>query len=323
MKAFSLAVILFILAASVLLAGCTTPVTDSKTTEMNVAANPLNASSTTGHGDLKPGSTGARYANLTRFVDNAAAYAKEHGKVATLAAFNDPNGTFVEGDMYIFAYNMNGTTLALPFQQGLLGTYRRGLSDSNGVLFIDRMIELARDHGGSLYYIYPNPAQNQREEFKLSSIRPVDNEWFIGAGIYLPELAAGFNTTERDELVARVKQVRTYAQVQGAKKAIADFNDRNGTFADGSRYIFAYDYNGTTLALPFQPELIGSNRLNFSDTYGVKIIPWEIAAAQRGGGFVYADYLNPDTGVTGLKLCYVAPVDDAWYVGSGIYTGQL
>jgi hypothetical protein len=34
------------------------------------------------------------------------------------------------------------------------------------------------------------------------------------------------------------------------------------------------------------------------------------------------DYLNPDTGSPGLKLCYVAPVDDTWLVGSGIYADR-
>ncbi len=266
--------------------------------------------------------TDARYANLTRFVKGAYAYAKENGKKAALLEFNNPNGTFIDGDLYVFAYTMNGTVIALPYQQGLIGTDRTGITDSNGVAFIDRMIEIARDGGGSIYYIYPNPEDNYREEFKFSSVIPVDNEWFVGAGIYLPELPAGFNSTERDELVVRVKQARGYAHVQGADRAIADFNDRRSVFTNGSRYIFAYGYNGTTLALPFQPEVIGSNRLNFTDSHGVKIIQWEISAARRGGGFVYVDYLNPDTGLPGLKLCYVAPVDDTWLVGSGIYTGR-
>lgn len=266
--------------------------------------------------------TDARYANLTRFVKGAYAYAKEHGKEAALREFNTLNGTFIEGDLYVFAYNMNGTVIALPYQQGLLGTDRTGITDSNGVAFIDRMIEVARDGGGSLYYIYPNPEDNYREEFKYSFVMPVDNEWFVGAGIYLPELPAGFNSTQRDELVEMVKQARGYAHVQGTGKAIADFNDRNGTFADGGRYIFAYGNNGTTLALPFQPELLGSNRWNFTDSHDVKIIQWEISASQRGGGFVYVDYLNPDTGLPGLKLCYVTPVDDTWLVGSGIYADR-
>ncbi|MDO9325570.1 MAG: cache domain-containing protein [Methanoregula sp.] len=263
-----------------------------------------------------------RYTNLSRFVTSAYAYAREHGKEAALREFNNPNGTFIEGELYVFAYDMNGTVIALPYQQGLLGTDRTGIADSNGVTFIDRMIEVARDGGGFVYYIYPNPKDNYREEFKFSSVMPVDKEWFLGAGMYLPELPAGFNSTERDELVERVKQARGYAHAQGADRAIAGFNDPNGVFANGSRYIFAYGNNGTTLALPFQPEVIGSNRMNFTDIQGVKITQWEISAAKRGGGFVYVDYLNPDTGLPGLKLCYVAPVDETWLVGSGIYTDR-
>jgi signal transduction histidine kinase len=323
MKAFPIAVILLILAASVSLAGCTGPKTDKKTAEKQAVAGQHTASIEPGPGDPRAEATGARYANLTRFIERAASYAKEHGKEAALKEFNNPNGTFIEGDLYVFAYGMDGTTLALPYQQGLLGTDRRGISDSNGVEFIDGMIGIARDGGGSLYYIYKNPEDNYREEFKLSHVMPVDSEWFVGSGIYLPGLSAGFNATERDELVERVKEARRYAQVQGADRAIADYNDRNGVFANGSRYIFAYGYNGTTLALPFQPELIGTNRLNFTDPYGVKITAWEIATAKRGGGFVYVDYLNPDTGSAGLKLCYVAPVDDDWLEGSGIYTEGL
>ncbi|WP_321507697.1 cache domain-containing protein [uncultured Methanoregula sp.] len=278
----------------------------------NTPAKPANAGVT----------TDARYANLTRFVAGAAAYAKEHGKEAALREFNNLNGTFIDGDLYIFAYDMNGTALALPYQKGLLGTSRAGISDSNGVAFIDRMTGIAREGGGPLYYIYPNPEDNYREEFKYSMVVPVDNEWFVGSGIYLPGLPAGFNTTERDELVDRVKQARRYAQVQGAGKAIPDFNDRGGVFANGSRYIFAYGYNGTTLAMPFQPDAIGSNRLNFTDPYGVKVAAWEIFAAKQGGGFVYVDYFNPDTGTEGMKLCYVTPVDNEWLVGSGIYTNR-
>jgi signal transduction histidine kinase len=315
MKAFSIAVILFILAASVTLAGCTYPQTTGKTAENKDGIKTYGVPATTAD------ATDARYAHLTRFVQGAAVYAKEHGKEAALREFNNPNGSFIEGDLYVFAYDMNGTTLALPYQQGLLGTDRRGITDSNGVEFLDGIIEIARDGGGSLSYIYPNPENNNQEQFKISSVMPVDNEWFVGSGIYLPGQPAGFNTTERDELIERVKLARRYAQVQGAGKAIVDFNDRNGTFANGSRYIFAYGYNGTTLALPFQPELIGTNRLNFTDTHGVKIIRWEISTAKRGGGFVYVDYLNPDTGTTGQKLCYVAPVDGEWFVGSGIYAG--
>jgi len=261
-----------------------------------------------------------RFTDLARFVDNATAYAREHGREAALREFNSVNGTFINGDLYVFAYDMNGTVIALPYQQGLLGTDRTGITDTNGVKFIDRLKELAKEGGGSVYYTYPNPEHGYREEFKFATVRPVDDQWFVGSGFYLSGLPSGFNGTERENLVARVKAARDYAYKQGAAQAITDFNSIDGDFARGGHYIFAYGYNGTTFALPFQPELVGTNRLDFADTNGIRIIPWEISVAQQGGGFVYVEYLNPDTGATGLKLCYVVPVDDGWFLGSGIYT---
>jgi len=64
-------------------------------------------------------------------------------------------------------------------------------------------------------------------------------------------------------------------------------------------------------------------RIMFTDTWGVKVTTWEIAVAKSGGGFVYVNYLNPDTGKPGMKLCYVEPAGDTWLVGSGIYTDRL
>ncbi|EHQ35527.1 cache domain-containing protein [Methanoplanus limicola] len=281
--------------------------------EGEAAAEPVNI----------PETTDSRYENLKAFVDDAAAYAKEHGKEAALNEFNNVNGSFISKELYIFAYETDGTVIALPYQKELLGTDRAEITDANGVEFIRAAIDTAEKGGGSLYYIYPNPEDNYKEEFKLSYVMPVDDEWFVGAGIYLPEIPAVFNEKEIDELVKRVKSARDYAQANDKEEAIADFNDLNGTFADGANYIFAYEYDGATLALPFQPELIGTNRLEFSDTYGVEIIRWEISAAKRGGGFVYAEYFNPETGDSGLKLCYVTPVNDEWLVGSGIYTKSI
>ena len=267
--------------------------------------------------------TGSRYTNLTAFVGEAAAYAKENGKEAAIKEFNDINGSFINGELYVFAYEADGTVIALPYQKELLGTDRLGITDLNGVLFIKYAADLAESGSGSFYYIYQNPKDSYNEEFKLSYVESVDDEWFVGSGIYLPQLPANFNDTEKDELVKRVKAARDYAQANGKEKAVSDFNDLNQTFADGANYIFAYDYSGNTLALPFQPELIGTNRLDFADTYGVKIIRWEASAAKTGSGFVYVEYLNPDTQTNELKLCYVEPVDDEWFVGSGIYTESL
>jgi len=259
---------------------------------------------------------------LEDFVGGAVIHAVNNGRDAALDEFNNPDGQFVSGDLYIFAYDMNGNVLALPFQKGLIGQNRREVTDTNGVAYIDGLIEMAGTGGGSLYYVYPNPAKNYEEQLKLSYVLPVDGTWFVGSGIYVPGLGTGFDEADKDRLMERVKSARDYAQVHGMDSACEAFNDLSGDFANGGEYIFAYDLEGNTLALPYQPELVGTNRLGFEDRYGVKAVQWEINAAKSGGGFVYVTYTNPDTGEEGLKLCYVAPVDGTWFVGSGIYTAD-
>ena len=265
----------------------------------------------------------AGLSDLDADVQSAAAFAAMEGKEAALSEFNDPAGRFVDGDQYIFAYDMNGTVRALPFQQGLIGQNRLDIRDAHGVAFIRALVGAASRGGGHVYYVYPNPAAGFAEELKVSSVMPVDDEWFIGSGIYLSHVNATFGRQEKDALMQRVHAARDFAQREGMDAALAAFNDLSGQWAPGGSYIFSYAMNGTTLALPHQPELIGTSRLGFLDHYGVAIIDWEIEVARGGGGFVYVVYLNPDTGSDALKLCYVVPVDREWFVGSGVYGAEV
>jgi hypothetical protein len=258
---------------------------------------------------------------MKAFVAEAALYAREHGRTEAISAFNDPDGEFVRDELYIFAYDMNGTVLALPFQQGFIGTNRSEVHDSSGVAYIAGMSRLAAEGGGSICYLYPNPAREYAEELKLGYVLPVDETWFVGSGTYIPAVGTEFDTEVRETLVQRVKAARDYAQEHGKEAACAAFNDLSSDFADGGAYIFAYRTDGMTLALPYQPEYIGENRFDLEDRYGVRVILLETVAAESGGGFVYITYYNPETGLDELKLCYVAPVDEEWFVGSGVYAG--
>lgn len=273
-------------------------------------------------GDITSGHLNASIRNLTSFVQDAAGFARASGQEAACDMFNKLSGPYVDGDRYIFAYSMNSTTLALPYQQGLLGKKRPDLFDVNGFAIMPALIETAQMGGGFMYGVYPNPRYEYQNQLKLYYVEPVNEEWFVGSGIYLPWIDAEFHASDRAALMNRVKQAVSHADQVGKEQALEDFNDLNQSFADGGAYIFAYGYDGTTLALPHQPEIIGTNRMNFTDVYGVPTIHHEIRAAQRGGGFVYVVYDNPDSGNNELKLCYVLPAGDDWFVGSGIYLGR-
>ncbi len=130
------------------------------------------------------------------------------------------------------------------------------------------------------------------------------------------------NYTSNETLVAFVENAATYVRENGKEKALAEFNDPNGSFIQGELYIYAYDFNGTTLAHPVNPEKIGVNRLN--ETEGnVGIFLRKMSDAVRyGDGFGRIAYINPTHDRTlESKLAYGVQIDETWWLGSGIYTG--
>jgi cytochrome c len=126
----------------------------------------------------------------------------------------------------------------------------------------------------------------------------------------------------REELVAFVRRAASYAKTEGKSKALAEFDQKNGSFFEDQFYIYAYDFNGTTIAHPVNPEKIGVNRLNEKDAEGNLFITDLRQAAYNGTGFTTYTYINPvHNNTVEKKLGYVMKVDDSWWLGSGIYIG--
>ena len=273
---------------------------------------------------------GPRYDNTTNiieknrlmsFVDEATNYVKDNGKEKALLEFNNRSGSFVRGELYIFAYDFNGTNLAHPIRPDLVGHDQRNLLDINDVAIARNELALAKRGGGFMYLVFQNPIHENREELKLIYLKKVDDSLWLGSGTYLSNISASFDQGERDELVAYVDEALQFVHENGMEKALEVFNDLKGNFTRDGRYIFAYDYDGRTLALPYQPELIGTNRIDAKDPNGVDFVSQAIDAARMGNGFIY--YTYPDASrnmTTALKLSYVVNVNDTWFLGSGIYT---
>jgi len=252
------------------------------------------------------------------FVDEAQAYVNNNGVQKALDEFNNPSGSFVRGDLYIFAYDFNGTCIAHPINPKLVG--QTGLLDINGVDVVGRELALAKRGSGTMYIVFPNPAHDSKEELKQLYIENVNDSLYIGSGLYLSNISASFDQEVRDELVAYVNEALQFAQENGKEKALEAFNDLEGNFTRNGHYIFAYDYDGQNLALPYQPELIGTNRIDAQDPNGVYFIQQVIDVARMGNGSLYYIYPDPSRNMTDrLKLSYVVDVDGSWLLGSGMY----
>lgn len=130
-------------------------------------------------------SSSSNKTELVSFVESAVAYVQDSGKEKALKEFSNKTGLFVRGDLYIYAYDFNGTCLAHPFNPDWIGKNKLDITDSNGVPSLRNTINAAKEGKGFAYFIFPNPAHDNKNEFKIAYAMKVDDSWFLGSGIYL------------------------------------------------------------------------------------------------------------------------------------------
>ncbi len=65
--------------------------------------------------------------------------------------------------------------------------------DPNGVYVIQEFFDVAKRGDGFVYGIIPDPAQNMTSKLKPIYVVNVNDEWFLGLGIYWPEVEELYN----------------------------------------------------------------------------------------------------------------------------------
>ena len=269
--------------------------------------------------------------DMIPFVDQAVIYAMENGKEKAIAVFNDPEGIFSTGNLYVFAETYDGTALAEPFEHEIVGTNILDITDSFGTPVIRNLGETARFGKGLVSYAYPNPRNNYTVEEKISVVEDVDGTYYVGAGFYAsdgeiyPSVVLNTSGEQPDvtDLVAYVKSAVAYARANGKEKSIAVFNDPRGQFVQGQLVVMAFDYNGTNLASPpYAPEVAQNriNLINYHDPDGVDTIRGMRDLSKQGGGVFYtvARVRVDGKDVYVPKINYAEPVDENWWLFAGI-----
>lgn len=256
-------------------------------------------------------------------VVRAVGYANDAGAETALMEFNNVSGPFTTDGTYIFAFDLNGTTLAMPFYQGQIGVNERNLTDINGVSIGEEKIRVAGNGGGFFYYVYNNPADAGKPSFKVSYVEPAGPGWVAGAGVYLPDVPVRFSEKRRTQLVARVREAVALVKKNGRDASLYAFNNPNGSFSDKDQFIFMFDRNGTLLANPYLPGLIGSNLLSDRERYGSYPVQGFIEHAMGGGGFTYYFFADPAANYTPrLKLGYTELAGEDLIAGAGIFPDE-
>lgn len=117
-------------------------------------------------------------------LDNAVALIQKAGAGPAYQSFNDPQGGFTRGDLYVFAIGIDdGKYRAYGASPQMSGTDARELHDAAGKPLVQEMIALAKEKGsGTVDYVWRNPATNAVET-KHSMIKRV-GDVLVGVGYY-------------------------------------------------------------------------------------------------------------------------------------------
>jgi hypothetical protein len=122
-------------------------------------------------------------AEAKALVKKAVDYMKANGKEKAFAEFSNPKGKFVNGDLYIFVYDMNGKCVAHGFNQKMIGKDLKEMKDPDGKFYVKERIEIAKTKGsGWQDYKFTNPTSKKLES-KTAYIEKYEDV-IVGCGAY-------------------------------------------------------------------------------------------------------------------------------------------
>lgn len=244
--------------------------------------------------------------------EKAVALLEKEGPKKALAAFNDPKGEFVKGDLYVFVFDMEGTYQATGAAPAMVGMNVRETRDAAGNPVIQQIVEVARTRGeGTVSYVWLDRHDN-RVDNKTSFVKRV-GDLVVGVGYYTPRATA-------EQARAFLENAVALMQKEGAEKAFAAFNDPRGRFVRDDLYVFALDLNGTYKASGVNPALSGLNVRDTRDAAGEPLFQNMIAVAKgKGEGTVNYVWRNPADNSVEKKTSYIKRVGD-YLLGVGYYT---
>ena len=115
-------------------------------------------------GGMASAATGATKDEAVAMVKKAVAAIKSEGPDKAYAEISNPSGPFVDGDLYIVVYGLDGMVLAHGADKKRIGTNQMNDKDADGKEFVKERIELAKTHDSFWQsYKFMNPVTKKVE----------------------------------------------------------------------------------------------------------------------------------------------------------------
>jgi signal transduction histidine kinase len=247
------------------------------------------------------------------WVGKAVDFYKAAGRKVALAEFTNPEGRFVDGEMYIYALDPKGTMLAHGENERFVGQDWIEVKDYSGKSFVKEIIKAATQKGsGWVDYTWYDPEVKETLP-KVVYCEKVDDV-IMCSGIY----SKRSKRTRKDAMDWVDKAVQLY-QAAGKRIALSEFTNPKGQFVEGEMYIFVLDPQGTMLAHGANERFVGENWIDVRDPEG-KLFIRDIIETAAGKGSGWAEYMwyDPEVKETLPKVVYFEKIDDV-IICSGVY----
>ncbi|MFT5835376.1 MAG: methyl-accepting chemotaxis protein [Sulfurimonas sp.] len=127
-------------------------------------------------------------------------------KLLNVSFFNDNSG-------YIFIYESNGVNVFHPKNRSAEGKNLYKLKDVNGVYLIKELIDISKQGGGIVEYMYP---KNKGEKAELKFSYAVNFEpynWMMGTGVYVDNIEKEVAITKAEMQVEINKEIQLFISV--------------------------------------------------------------------------------------------------------------
>jgi hypothetical protein len=119
-------------------------------------------------------------------VEKGAAFIQKSGKASGLAEITmaaDKQGSLIDRDLYIFAYDFSGKVVAHGANKKLVGKNLFDMQDTDGKYVIRELIEAAKKGSGWVDYKWSHP-ETKKIHQKSAYILKIDDDLWIGCGAY-------------------------------------------------------------------------------------------------------------------------------------------
>lgn len=122
-------------------------------------------------------------ADAEAMVKKVLAFLKANGVEKTLAAISDPKGRFVDGDLYVFVYDLTGKCVAHGGNPKMVGKDLIDMKDADGKEFVKERLAIIKAKGkGWQSYKWTNPVTHAIED-KTAYIEAA-GDLIFGCGAY-------------------------------------------------------------------------------------------------------------------------------------------